>query len=218
MATLVVTQDCVSVRSEGERLELIQRSDDPEQSTVRLQVPLFDVDRVMVVGRPLMTMAVFHKLLTYGIPVNFVSGRGKWLGALISQDKLNAARRIMQYESFRNVPWRERVASRIIYAKIRNSRRTLQRLAVVRKCINAPEQQKAMRTLRRIAGIVHIGGPLETLRGWEGMAAACYFSRLNDFFPPELPFVERSRQPPGNAANALLSWSYAIVQGEIDSA
>ena len=49
------------------------------------------------------------------------------------------------------------------------------------------------------------------------MAAACYFRRLGDFFPPELPFVERSRQPPLNAANSILSWSYTIVLGEIET-
>jgi CRISPR-associated protein Cas1 len=58
---------------------------------------------------------------------------------------------------------------------------------------------------------------LEQLRGYEGMAAAAYFSRLSDFFPENIPFRERSRRPPGDAANSILSWTYSIVQGEIDA-
>jgi len=61
-------------------------------------------------------------------------------------------------------------------------------------------------------------GDLDELRGYEGLAAAKYFNRLGRFFPASVPFGGRSRRPPKDAANALLSWSYTILQGEIDGA
>lgn len=219
MASLVITQDCISVRSEGERLVLIKHRIDPDSAEEHMSVPLFDIDRVCVLGCPMVTMAVLHKLMRNNIPVTFLSAHGQWLGGLYSEDKRDAARRISQYELFHDLALRQKIAARLIYAKVRNSRRVLQRLAIPRQCTDSLEQQKALITLRRIARIVKERRcSLESLRGWEGMAAACYFERLNDFFPPEVPFGERSRRPPGNAANALLSWTYAIVQGEIDGA
>lgn len=55
----------------------------------------------------------------------------------------------------------------------------------------------------------------ETLRGVEGQAAATHFAMLGRFFPPHLPFAGRSRHPPRDAANALLSWLYALLLGEV---
>ena len=50
------------------------------------------------------------------------------------------------------------------------------------------------------------------------MAAVKYFQRLSAFFPAEIPFTQRTRRPPKDAANALLSWTYTIVRSEVDVA
>jgi CRISPR/Cas system-associated endonuclease Cas1 len=49
------------------------------------------------------------------------------------------------------------------------------------------------------------------LRGIEGMAANVYFSLLGRFFPTEVPFHGRSRRPPRDAANALMSFVYTLL-------
>ena len=50
------------------------------------------------------------------------------------------------------------------------------------------------------------------------MGAAVYFGQLGNYFPEGIPFTTRSRRPPKDAANALLSWTYSVLLGEIDGA
>jgi CRISPR-associated protein Cas1 len=71
--------------------------------------------------------------------------------------------------------------------------------------------------LKQLAKIILNVVTVEELRGYEGMAAAIYFAQLGSYFPENVPFTARNRRPPKDAANAILSWTYAIVQGEIDS-
>ena len=218
MPSLVITRDTVSVRLRSERLEIIRHSEADADSLDRLEVPLHDVERVVICGRPSITLPVFHRLMLLHIPVTFLTSHGRWLGAIDSGNQTNAARRIRQYRLFNADAVRNAAAIRLIYAKIRNSRRVLQRLSATRQESALAKQQEVAAFLRRSCMEIRRTHPAgDVLRGIEGMAAACYFRRLGDFFPPGFPFVERSRQPPLNAANSILSWSYAIVLGEIET-
>lgn len=220
MPSLVITMDTVSVRLESQHLELVKHAESGEANDfVRVRVPLYDIERVVIVGRPIITMPVLQKFMYTGIPVYFQTSHGRWIGGLYSDNNMNAERRIRQYELARDEKLKLNIASRIVAAKIRNSRRVLQRLAANREQSNLPAQNRACEIMNNLySDVLETPDSLDKIRGYEGMAAATYFSRLGDFFPPELPFVERSRRPPKNAANALLSWTYSILQGEIDAA
>lgn len=220
MPTLAVTRDTVSVRLEQNHLELIQKSPDPSvHGTIRLHVPFHDIDRVVLTGCPSVSVQVLHKLMRLGIPVAFVSSRHQWLGSLSSENAMNAERRIAQYRTSSDPQFRLQLAAELILCKIRNSRRVLQRLSAARKESASPVQMEASQKLAEICRKVEcIPESMDVLRGYEGLAAAVYFARLNDFFPPDLPFAERSRRPPLNEANSLMSWTYSIVESEIHAA
>ena len=220
MPTLAITQDTISVRLEQFHLELINRppSGDREAPNVRLHVPLHDVDRVVLIGCPGVSIAVLHRLMKMGIPVSFVSAQHRWLGSLSSENPGNAERRILQYKRCCDETFRLFISSELISCKIRNSRRVLQRLSAPRNESSAPRQIRISQDLEQLQRKVEaVPSGMDELRGLEGLAAALYFERLSDFFPPELPFEERSRQPPRNEANSLLSWTYSIVLGELFS-
>jgi CRISPR-associated protein Cas1 len=55
---------------------------------------------------------------------------------------------------------------------------------------------------------------LETLRGLEGGAAAVYFAALTRLFPESLKFDGRTRRPPRDPVNALLSLTYTLIHYE----
>ena len=63
MPSLVITRDTVSVRLRSERLEIIRHSEADADSLDRLEVPLHDVERVVICGRPSITLPVFHRLM-----------------------------------------------------------------------------------------------------------------------------------------------------------
>lgn len=94
----------------------------------------------------------------------------------------------------------------------------IQRLAANREASATPEQTDVTNSLQALIQKADEAPELDTLRGVEGYAAALYFKRLATFFPAAFPFTGRSRRPPRDAANALLSFAYTIVLSEVDAA
>lgn len=220
MPSLVITQDTVTARLESQHVELVKHGPSGEPNDfVRIRVPLYDIDRVVINGRPALTIPLLQRFMRQGTPVYFLTSHGRWIGALSPDNNMNAGRRIRQYQISCDRTLQLNIASRIVHAKIRNSRRVIQRLAANRNDSESPAQLKCCETLHRLARIaLHRPGNLDRLRGYEGMAAATYFSRIGAFFPDNIPFTSRSRRPPADAANSILSWTYSVLQGEIDAA
>ncbi len=220
MPGLVITTDTACVNLESSHIELVNRvqSENSTVSYAKMRVPIFDIDRVVICGRPSISMAAMQKFMANGIPVFFVSSHGRWIGALSPDNNLNASRRIRQYEKSRDGKFMLNVAQKIVQAKIKNSKRVLQRLSANREQSHFSRQIEACEKLDALADSLGKTENLDEIRGYEGMSAAIYFARLGNFFPENIPFKERSRRPPKDAANALLSWTYSIVLGEIDAA
>lgn len=217
MPSFVISRDTLSVNLSGGRLLCAERDPEFPGRCKRIELPLFDIDRVVVVGRPLLSVPVLQTLMKKGIPAFFVSSRGRWIGSLLPDNNRNAARRIRQYELARDYSVSLEVARKLVRAKVKNSRRVIQRLAANRKLSGESYISGVIESLGRLLAKLEPCVSLDSLRGFEGMAAADYFACLGSFFPDKLPFSGRSRRPPGDPANALLSWTYSIVQGEIDS-
>ena len=128
----------------------------------------------------------------------------------------HAARRILHYERARDSAFSLRLSRQVVAAKIANSRRTIQRLASERKMSFADDL--AWRQLSSASsGLEHVV-TIDTVRGIEGMAANVYFALLAQFFPGDAAFESRSRRPPLNPANALLSFVYSLLAGTFASA
>ncbi|HBM15074.1 MAG TPA: CRISPR-associated endonuclease Cas1 [Lentisphaeria bacterium] len=219
MPSLIITGETVSVRLESEHLELVKRDPDDQRGErmIRMRVPLFDVDRCVIIGRPAMSIPVLQQLMKRGIPTFFLSSRYRWYGALHPDKNMNAERRIRQYQLANDHELALKISKKLVYAKLRNCRRVLQRLSANRSESENPAQVKFAAQIKNYGRMALIGKSLEEIRGYEGMGTAIYFSRLSDFFPPNVPFKGRNRQPPRDAANAILSWTYTIVLGELES-
>ena len=216
MPSLILSGDTLSVRMESRHLEVIRRADDRYDRPERMRVPLHDIDRVVIAGRPLVTIPVLQRIMLEGIPCFFTTAGGRWIGTLTPDKNLNAARRVEQYELSLDHAFRLRMARKLLYAKIRNGRRVLQRLSANRQQSHYSAQKAVDRDLQQLALKALNAESLEEARGYEGLSAAKYFARLSTFFPENVPFNGRNRRPPKDAANALLSWTYTIVLGEVD--
>ncbi len=187
-------------------------------TVVRAMVPIHAIDRVVLIGCPQMTFPLLHQLIRKEIPIVFLSSRGRWLATLESAVHGNALRRVRQYQVSQDTFLACQIARALVVAKIRNMRRHLQRLAAPRKQSQEDAQQSVMTQLMSLQSRIENVDTLDEIRGYEGAATACYFQRLGSFFPPQISFHGRSRRPPRDPANALLSWTYGIVSAEIESA
>ena len=85
-----------------------------------------------------------------GIPCFFVSSHGRWRGTLTPDNNLNADRRIRQYEQGTDPAFTIRVAWKLVYAKIRNSRRVHERFFASHALVlSAPYYFLSARTLKK---------------------------------------------------------------------
>ncbi len=217
MASLVISSKTISVRQVSRHLEVISWKEWGKKAESRMRVPLVDIERIVVVGRPSISFPVLYNVIRLGIPCYFLNRYGRWIGCLNPDNNMDGNRRLRQFESANDSDLTLNIARRLVKAKLRNSRRVLQRLSSNRGESAFPEQKEVDAELSRLAENAEKVSTLDELRGYEGLGAAKYFKRLARFFPTNLPFNGRSRRPPKDPANALLSWTYSILLGEVEA-
>ena len=170
-----------------------------------------DVSQVTVCRGANVTMPALFTLMEREIPVVFARSSGSVVGFCLASAQGNGLRRA-QYAKLGDQVFLLAFASQVVQAKIRNQRRMLQRLAERR----GDDVKGDLQALEELLGRARAPISVEILRGIEGAAAARYFEWLNRYFPQSCPFERRSRQPPHNAVNALLSYGYMLLTGELE--
>lgn len=235
-AVVHVTSPGTVVRKDSDSLILSGRDGVDE----RLQ--LKDVAHVAIYGPSQITAQCLQHLLLRGIPVSHHTGAGRLLGISAPLITQNIALRRAQYRAADDLERCLYVARALVIAKIRNQRTVLKRYRrgvdsaldsidelpewaaddattaepsdAFATCTTALAQMKhALRAAERATA-------LGVLRGHEGEAAAAYFTA----FPAILPhawrsdFLGRSRRPPRDRVNALLSFGYALLTRDASAA
>lgn len=121
------------------------------------------------------------------------------------------------------------LAIRFVHATIENKRRLLLYFAKNRKKTNPGKSAMLRAAARKIGSMVELllkfqkttakGGRIKDLRmelmGIEGKAAALYFQNYGSVFPKEFKVFERTRRPPRDPVNSLLSLGYTVLQGHV---
>jgi CRISPR-associated protein Cas1 len=202
-----------SLVSERLRVELpAENGTDPERA-VR-DIPLTDIELVVVHERAQLSTPALGELMRRSVPVVLVSNGDRVLG-LCQPPAPNSRARIEHYRRSLDPQFALAMAINWTDAKILNSRRVLQRLAANREDVEITHQLLAMNQLAVSSRAVT---SLETLRGIEGTAAGRYFECYGSFFPDHAPFEYRSRRPPHNPPNAVLSYAYTLLAAEAEAA
>lgn len=205
MTTLYLTEQGALVRREHERL-IVKNGD-----AVVTEIPLIKIDRVVVLGRVHLTTGALYSLLSTGIDTTFLSSRGQLRGRLTALESKNAPLRLKQYERATDPRFNLGVARRIVQAKITSSMRV-----ILRYQRNHPEADfhAELRDLERALLSVPRAETLDGLRGIEGHAAAVYFHTYGQMFRGPLRFSKRTRRPPCDPVNAVLSFGYTLLHAE----
>jgi len=214
MPTLCLTTPGTRVNLVSERLRIeVPPSEESSEPPATRDLPLTDIERVVVSDRCALSMPALGELLRREIPVVILSGGERILGLCLPPAP-HSAIRLAQYRAANDSPFTLAVATALVEAKILNSRRVLQRLASNRPNASV---ESCLRSLSALASECLRAESLDVLRGYEGTAAGRYFEAYGEFFPSTAPFERRSRRPPHNAANAILSYTYTILAAETEA-
>jgi len=198
----------------SERLRVEVPPQEGETSPLRRDIPIFDVEYVILLESVDITVPAIAELMRRNIPVVIASTKHAVTGICI-HPLLKGDVRLAQYKAATNYQFALKFAKLCVKTKILNSKRLLQRLIANRNGLDIANLYPKMNDL---AEKCDMADSFETLRGYEGTAAGEYFKYLDKLFPDDCPFEYRSRRPPHNPANALLSFAYTILAAEIESA
>lgn len=183
----------------------------PEQTA--LELPIRDISRMLVFGNVHLTTPVIATCLQTDIPVVFLSQTGQYKGHLWSATREDLTAEIAQFARWQDRAFQKQMARCLLRGKLENSRQLLLRLnrkrklALVKGAISGINTD--LQSLERV-------DDLDQLRGYEGVAAARYFPALGQLVTvTEFQFSQRSRRPPKDAANALLSFGYTLLHNNV---
>ncbi len=205
MATLYITEQGATLRRTYSRL-IIEKDE-----KVFLQVPIIKITNIVIFGRVLVTIPVLELMLNEGIPCAFLSMGCRLKGRLEPVQSKNVILRVKQYERAKNEKFRVQIAREIVYGKIRNQKRLIQRFTHNHPEIDFEEELRELDvSLKHLLLKNNISG----IMGIEGQATAIYFRCYARLFKGELKFEQRLRRPPGNPVNALLSLGYTLLSNE----
>lgn len=200
MPTLYVTEPGAQVEKEYHHL-LVTLNDQ-----VLMRVPLARVSEVVLVGPVGVTTPALLSLLEAGVNLFLVSRTGQLRGRLVPPTPRNIPLRRRQYERAQDPVFCLEVARAIVKGKLRNQRTLARRI-----CRQGKGDEAAVEELARALRQVDDAPDMESLRGLEGTGARAYFRVLRGALREEWAFDRRTRRPPGDPLNALLSLGYTLL-------
>lgn len=184
--------------------------------TLLQEVRLCDLERVVILGGTAgLTSQAAAGLMECGIETAFLSSTGRFRGWLSPAKGRGALLRLAQFAAYSNAARRLELAQTIVAQKIRNGDALLARFARNHAIFDPSKERARMgRALQSALAAREVG----TLLGHEGDAAAAYFAAFGRMLGNGYNFTIRSRRPPRDAANALLSLAYTLLSAEATSA
>lgn len=216
-STLYVTKENAALRRDGESVEV--RLD----GSVLGRFPIINLESIVVIGWDIFcSPAVLGLCAERGVAVSFLNPQGKFLAAVHGYPNGNVLLRRKQHRAADDPAASLDIARRCIQAKFANCRTLLRRAS--RECKN-PD---VAGTLSLCADLHHArihetlrAGNADALRGVEGDTAAKYFKCFDVMISStekEMHISGRSRRPPRDPVNAILSFLYTLLANDCRAA
>jgi CRISP-associated protein Cas1 len=182
----------------------------------RLQAPLMQLSAIVCFGDVLLSPALLHRCAEDGRAVVWLDRNGRFKGRLEGPASGNVLLRRAQHLALSDEERRNAIGRNFVAGKVRNARHVLLRGA--RDAGNEDEAatlREAGEQLRAIVERLPARDDLDLMRGDEGEAARAYFGVFRWLIRGDreaFDFVVRSRRPPRDRINALLSFLYTLLR------
>lgn len=170
------------------------------------------LERILIFGNVQITAQAMAYLLEQGIETSLLSSHGKFRGRLAPVESKNVFLRIAQYERYLDERFPVEHSRRIVEAKIRNARTLITRYGYDHKEEGFDD---IVEVLKRALVSLPNKEKVATILGVEGHSTAAYFRAFGKMLRREFQFSTRSRRPPKDPVNALLSFGYTLITNEI---
>lgn len=208
MTTLYVTDQGAYLNVYRQQFQVFYKQE------LRIKVPVNRVSHIVLFGCCNLSHGAVKLALSRRIPVMYLSQRGRYFGRLETEGQAKVEYLAQQVECSRNPLFVRNQAEIIVKAKLQNSRILLLRLNQRRKL--APVN-KAIDAISILMQSLRLAESMDALRGYEGKAATVYFQALGCLFTGAFAFEKRTKRPPTDPVNSLLSLGYTLLSQNVYS-
>ncbi len=186
------------------------------------QAPIRAIENIVCFGFKPITPALMAECTERSVGISFLSPNGQFLARVQGEHHGNVLLRKAHYAASDHPERCLAIAKPIVAAKVANYRAIL-----LRHLRNHPDVdghtriQDAVAVMGQRLRSIEQADSLDTLRGYEGECAQAYFSVASLLFTcqqEDFSFRTRSRRPPLDRANALLSFLYSLITNDVRSA
>lgn len=214
--TLFVTQPEVYLSLDGHNLLLKK-----EKKEIG-RVPLHNLESIVTFGYTGASPGLMGYCAERNISIVFLKMNGRFLARVIGKSQGNVVLRKKQYRISDDETASTLIARNFIVGKVFNHRWMIERVTRDHPLRIDVEQFKDIsKQLSSIMDEIMMCTNLEVLRGWEGQAAIAYnkvFDQMILQQKEDFNFKLRSRRPPRDKVNAMLSFAYVLLANDVASA
>jgi CRISP-associated protein Cas1 len=188
------------------------------EKETKLQVPLHHLGGIMAFGNVMMSPFLIHRCAEDGRSLVWLSQHGRFRARLAGSTTGNVLLRRAQHAALDKAEAALDITRYMVAGKLQNARNVLMRSAREAK---AEGDRQALKAAAQVHADsiqnVEKATDLDKVRGIEGYAARSYFAAFSSMVRNHrevFEFTERSRRPPRDPINALLSFVYTLLVNE----
>lgn len=234
MTTLYLTEPHSIIRKDGDILLIeIPADKESDRPAQKKRLPMIQIDQVIIQGDSTFTPQALAALVDQKVEITFLNHFGQFRARVVPSESRNSLLRLAQYRAHDNPDLSFRLAKQFVIGKVHNCRTLLMRS---NRKLNDTKIDQAVKSLQvildQIKNLAGDGSPPAdpgkpqagtawgSLQGLEGAASAQYFNVFDLLLKgdPDLTFEKRSRRPPRDEVNALLSYGYTILLHQCSAA
>ncbi|MYB16035.1 MAG: type I-C CRISPR-associated endonuclease Cas1 [Chloroflexi bacterium] len=214
--TLYITTQGAVLRLDHDTVRIIVENE------TRARLPLARLQAIVAFGRVSLTTPLIHRCANDGRGVVWLSAYGRFRARLTGRTLGNVLLRKAQHEAVSDQDRTLALAKQYVAGKVQNARTLTLRAA--RESAEAGDETELRAVADRLApllGEIGDASDLDILRGLEGIAARTYFRGFKKMVRTDRAMFApdgRSRRPPRDRTNALLSFCYALLRAECEAA
>lgn len=206
MTTLFIDRRQLQLKADNEALVFYDQTSNEKLGTVPIRL----LERVCIKGDVQLTASVLGKLGEHGIGLLLLSGRKRAPVLMMPNLKVDGKRRFAQFAAAQDSGFCLQQARGWIQQKAERQQHFIQQ-AAEQHAVLSNKVAAMQQLLTQIAN----SSDIEQLRGYEGVAAAHYFSAWQHILPASLNFHGRNRRPPRDPFNTVLSLGYTLLHFEL---
>ena len=214
--TLYVTSENSYLSLDGENIVIY----DADTECGRL--PLHNLEGIVSFGYRGTSPALMGACVDRNISLSYLTPQGKFLARISGKVRGNVILREQQYESSKSETMSMEIARNCIMGKVYNARWVLERaLRDHLMQIDVERVKTASSQLKDSLEWIRNSQSKDQLRGYEGEAASIYFGVFDQLIlqqKKDFPFTGRTKRPPLDNINAMLSFVYTLLTNSITSA